>query len=164
MNRRANRKSMSAGSWALLLGGGGVAIFHLALLAQRLRTDAIANPMVALKWVSAFALVGIAWLLHRRGVAVGRGRTALVLTLLALLLHVGGATPPLTVPGGEDLLAALPLGLAAIASVVIVVWRSGRLRPTSPRPRRFVFAPPVATPIALDPRSALFVPRPPPVR
>jgi hypothetical protein len=164
MSGPVNRSRAQVGRWALLVGGAGLALFHLALLAERLRTEAIADPLVALRWLAAVALLGSAWALHRRGVAVGRGRTALVFALLALLLHVGGSTPPLALPGGDDLLAAAPLGLAALASVALFTWRSSDLRYGAPPPPRFASSRPAPIPVALDPRTALFVPRPPPCR
>ncbi len=70
---------------ALLIAG-----FHAGLLGRRL-FGAELDAAVLARWGGALLLLAVALWLRRRGVSLLWGRQALVLWLLVLLLHAGGA-------------------------------------------------------------------------
>ena len=156
---------------ALSLAGGAVALFHAALLAERLRDFSIAEPAVLTSWLGAAALGVLALYLRRRGLTLTSGRSGLVFWLLVLLLHLGFAP---TTPGmvRAQQLLALPLEIAAISfttflatALVAALLFAVRARSVAriPVPTREV--PERSRPLpalALGSLAALFVPRPPP--
>ncbi len=88
--------------------------FHAVLFWQRILDLSLFEPVPALRWLATVALLYGLWRLHRRGVSLLRGRGAVVLWLLILLLHVsfwGPLAEPTTASGGwagTGLLLALP--------------------------------------------------------
>jgi len=78
---------------ALQIAGSALLLFHGWLLWERMSAGELLEPSVALRWAAALPLA-LAWIAHRRrGLSPFRGRRALVLWLLAALLHWhGGAT------------------------------------------------------------------------
>jgi len=88
--------------------------FHAVLLWQRVLDLSLFKPVPAIRWLATAALLIGLYRLRRRGVYLLRGRTAIVLWLLVLLLHVSfwGPLPAATSTcegwAGTGLLLALP--------------------------------------------------------
>lgn len=145
----------------LLLGlGAGLGLFHLQLLWARLSEGALLRPGVALRWGLGLLAVAGFLQLRRRQVPLIRGRRALGLWTLVLLLHwsaasdpagVGRPSPeflvplPVTITLAAALLATSLLGtptasrplvpLAALAAARADLPRGGAaLLPSRPRP------------------------------
>ncbi|HPA94796.1 MAG TPA: hypothetical protein PLT41_01815 [Thermoanaerobaculia bacterium] len=145
----------------------GLVLLHLGLLWSRLADLSLWRPEVGLRWLGALLLLGAGALHRRRGHSLLRGRGALALWILVLLLHAGSspATARPLPPSGHPpeaprLLWALPLALAAVAfSLAAAIRRTPALADPAAanrlRDRR------AAAASALAPR-ALDAPRPPP--
>lgn len=159
---------------ALALGAAYLVALHAELLWQRIASQTLFEPLVALKWAGAAALVaGLAWM-WRAGIPILRGRRAVVFWMLVLLLHAGTTVPAvedlaadLSDPAAGGLLLVLPL-CATLATVFELGRRLLERRPAARPARR-----PVPRWLAFEgpPRPALaqgFGPlvscRPPPSR
>lgn len=149
--------------WLGPLGAVALVAFHADLLRQRLADASITEPGVALRWLATLGvLAGLGWL-ARRGVPLLRDRRALVLWLVALLLHFGASPTVSFCPEWLALPAVTAVGLASIEL-------GRRFRPAER------FEPPALVPVGRPsgrptrpvsrPRSHLpaFLPRPPPFR
>lgn len=134
---------------SLVAGVIGLAAHHVLLFGQRLVDRSILEPAVGLRWLAAFLLIAGLGALARRGVRFGEARSASVVAILVLLLHVGLAVPPaagsaaLAPPSG--LLAVLPV---AVVFAGLVEWlrltpgaRCEPTRPARPQHRRTQDAP-----------------------
>ena len=106
---------------------GFLVAFHVLLLWERLVESTLFEPVPAIRWLATLALMLGVYRLHRNGVSLLRGRGALVLWLLVLLLHASFwgplADPGVTADGwtGSGLLLALPaltIVLGRLASVI----------------------------------------------
>ncbi len=133
---RVERRRVSAWSALGALAIAGLALFHAALLLERLADASIAHPEVLAQWVGALLLAAGAFALRRQGSSLLSGRSALVFWLLVLLLHVGFGSG-VTVTGGEtgssrQLLLLLPLAAFAAAATSGVTRRERR-QPASAR-------------------------------
>jgi hypothetical protein len=110
---------------ALQIAGSALLFFHGWLLWERMSAGELLQPPVALRWAAALPLA-LAWIAHRRrGLSPFRGRRALVLWLLAALLHWhGGATT-------DDSVQPAWLIAAPVVSLVSVglILTSSRIRP-----------------------------------
>lgn len=62
-------------------------VFHAVLLWQRVLDLSLFEPVPAIRWLATAVLSAGVYRLHRRGVSLIRGRSALVFWLLVLLLH-----------------------------------------------------------------------------
>ncbi len=153
----------------LALGVAYLVALHAELLWQRIASQTLLEPWVALKWGAAAALVAALLRLRSAGVSLWRGRRAIVLWMLVLLLHAGAAVPTaeeLAAPGGASgLLFVLPL-CASVATVFEIgrrlLVRRLEARPARPLlPRRLLFAPPRA-PAFADGFGRVLGARPPP--
>jgi len=136
-----------------------VAAFHLEILIARLADATIARPEVALRWVASAVLIAVANELRRRSVLLS-GRTAWVLALAVLLLHLGAPPAPST-PALAGLLASLPVGVALACAAWVAAPRAIR-RHRRPRGSTRRSGRPAAVP-RLGSLSCRFVPRPPPL-
>ena len=93
---------------------GFLIAFHAVLLWERLADSTLFEPVPAIRWLATVALIALLVRLHRKGVSLLRGRGALVLWLLVLLLHASFwgpvADPTISCDGwgGPGLLLALP--------------------------------------------------------
>jgi hypothetical protein len=102
------RRALGLASVGLLVA------FHAVLLWERLVDSTLFEPVPAIRWLATVALMGVLYRLHRNGLSMFRGRGAVVLWLLVLLLHVSFwgplADPAATGTGwdGWGLLLALP--------------------------------------------------------
>jgi hypothetical protein len=108
---RAHRLLISASAVLLILG---LAAFHAILLWQRVLDLSLFKPIPAIRWLATAALIVSLYRLHRQGVSLVRGRSAVVLWLLVLVLHVSfwvplaDASPTCDGWTGAGLLLALP--------------------------------------------------------
>ena len=146
-------------------GAGALVAFHVWLFAGRLRDDSLLEPGVAVRWLLAFALVGLAVLFRRQRLPLGSGRSGVVFWLLALLLHLGGTPLPFPDDPAAELLVALPLGVAAPLVLALAAARfAGRapLATARTRARRAGWTPPRRVAILLAGLASHVVPRPPP--
>ncbi len=151
----------SLGVFAVLALAG----MHLPLLAQRLSDASISRPGVLLRWLLVPVLVAAFAVLRHRGHSLVRGRAALVLWLLVLLLH---AAPATTADGSHDLLLLPPVAVGALGTVVWIVavaLRSVRKTARAEGASRRRSRAPLAFALPASPLfgSAAFAPRPPPV-
>jgi hypothetical protein len=122
----------------------GLVILHLHLLLRRLDDLTILRPGVILRWALGLLLVALLLGLRRLGVPLLHGRRALAFWLMVLMLHAGAGAPFETglpaMPGPDDLLFVLPLGLTVLLLLAAgLVARGERIparAPAPPRPRR----------------------------
>jgi len=140
------------GSLAVL----AVVALHLPRLISRLRDASIVEPGVLLRWLLVPVVLAAFVALRRRGVPLMRGRAAVAVWLLVLLIHA----MPMVSDGGHDLLVVAPVALALLAAVAEIVRRLGPVVARGKAPRRvpLSFAPPASPAFAF----AGFLPRPPP--
>ena len=143
---------------AVALGAAYLVALHAELLWQRIASQTLLEPLVALKWGAAAVLVAALLRLRSAGVSLWRGRRAVVVWMLVLLLHAGAAGPaPGELAADQGGASGLLLVLPLCASVATVFELGRRLldrrlrdrglgaRPARPRlPRRLLFAPPPA--------------------
>lgn len=106
------RKMLISASATLLIAF--LIAFHAVLLWQRVLDLSLFKPVPAIRWLATAALLVGLYRLHRQGVSLVRGRSAVVLWLLVLVLHVS-FWGPLTEPSatcdgwiGPGMLLALP--------------------------------------------------------
>lgn len=108
-----------------LFGVAALVLFHLLLLWRRLEDLSLLEPPVILRWLATVALLGALVYLGRSGIPLLRGRKALVLWLLVLLLHVSVAAPgPAGEPDSGGLAEAalqLTLALPAVGSTALLL-------------------------------------------
>ena len=108
---RVRRLLISASATLAILG---LTAFHGILLWQRVLDLSLLKPIPAIRWLATAALIVGLYRLHHRGVSLVRGRGAVVLWLLVLLLHVSFAGPladpssPCHGLTGSEFLLALP--------------------------------------------------------
>lgn len=103
--------------------------FHAVLLWQRVLDLSLFKPVPAIRWLATAALLIGLYRLRRRGVSPLRGRTAIVLWLLVLLLHVSfwGPLPAATSTfedwAGAGLLLALPAITIVLGLIFPSIWK-----------------------------------------
>lgn len=159
---------------SLVLAVGYLVALHAEILWQRIASKTLLEPIVALKWAAAAALVAALLRLRSAGVPLWRGRRAVLVWMLVLLLHAGTA-----VPAAEELAAGLSdradasslllvLPLCVSLATVFELGRrllAGRVeaRPAPrPMPRRLLLAAP-PRPAFVDGLGRALASRPPPV-
>jgi hypothetical protein len=156
-------------AWAGRAAVGILLLFHAWLLWAHATSGKLFEADVALRWaIAGFLALGF-WSLRRFGLPLFRGRRAVVLWLLVVLLHGhaiwtgdAGQVLPVTVPQAAVDLVPAGLQLAAtLSAVLLVAWLTARAAATglrscqaAPRPRPFGLPVAVAT--------LRFAPRPPP--
>jgi hypothetical protein len=105
--------------------------FHLILLGARVADGSVLDPAVAVEWVTGLALLLGLVRLHRLGLSVVRGRNALILWLLVLLLHAVAVAPgengSLELRVGQSFLGIVPIGVA----IGFVIFRLAGLLPST---------------------------------
>src|SRR5262245_28458447 len=124
---------------ALLRYGTGAAVaglvfFHAWLVGRRLADPAGPDPKVLLRWGAGLAVLGALLWLRRLGLSVVRGRKALALWTVALLLHGNAPTGPVvgdaqSPAGPETLVLVLPGVLSAVTASAFLLLASLRPRP-----------------------------------
>ncbi|MDH3745187.1 MAG: hypothetical protein OES47_08815 [Acidobacteriota bacterium] len=96
-------------------------LFHGRLLWTRLVDGSVLEPVVAARWLFGLVLAGLLIELRRRHASPLRGRSALVMWLLVVLLHAVALVPGVEVAAGAEgaveLLLVLPAG-ALVATVL----------------------------------------------
>jgi hypothetical protein len=174
---RGGRRAAPRGPLAWLAAGTAAALtlwlvpFHIWLLWERLSDLSIGQPIVALRWLGAVALVAAGIREARQGRSLLRGRRALALWTLAFLLHAG-ATPvqghplPLSAPPPPaiHLLWLVPLALAGgLPELAEHLAAALRRRDSGARPTRY-WESAEGRPLPNTPgqRPELGAPRPPP--
>lgn len=104
MNRQPVRRALLGrspawSSWrglrfaAWVVGLAFVVGLHVDLLAERIVSQTFLTPEVALRWFLSGLLLGALALLRWRGISLVRGRPALVIWTLVLLLHAMALLP-----------------------------------------------------------------------
>jgi hypothetical protein len=136
------------------LGVLAIVALHVPRLIERLRDASFTEPGVLLRWLLVPIVLGALLALRRRGVSLVRGRGALALWLLILLIHA------LPAPGNPVLVAPAPA--AALALLLVAVSIAGALRRTAERVLRRPVARVFALPSSPELALAGFSPRPPP--
>lgn len=144
------------------LAAAGLVVFHLLLFRERVASLTLLDPVVALRWGAAVALVLGLVRLHRAGVPLLSGRKALVVWSLVAVLHasmvpgVGGLTATLA-----EADAGLWLALALSGWLLLPGTRAGAARGLlnhgTPRPST-----PELVPVLRAACLAALSPRPPP--
>lgn len=144
---------------AIQIAGGLLLVFHGWLLWERMSAGELLQPAVGLRWAAAL-LLAWAWVAHRqRGLPLLRGRRALVLWLLAALLHWHG--------GAVTQESAQPTWLLVAPAISVMSVGLIALEPR-PRSRRSPLAAassvtPSRVTLWIAPRlSPHLLPRPPP--
>lgn len=131
------RRLIVSGAGALLLAY--LVVFHSLLLWQRVLNLSLFEPVPALRWLATLALLVALYRLRRQGVSLVRGRRALVVWFLVLLLHVcfwGPLSDPAVAAERPipNLLLVLPTAGALTAFVFFFLRKSlGRIRLESGR-------------------------------
>jgi len=125
----------------------GLVLFHVWLLWKSLSDQSLFEPVIALKWLVAVALLGAVWRLRSTGHLVFRGHRAGVFWLLVLLLHVQLPLTPIAesaVAAASEVTAsgwlwALPATVSIGASFALAfglfLFAAGRALLAVPRPR-----------------------------
>jgi hypothetical protein len=160
--RRLLASIATAGLWAALLW------FHAHLLWQRITDLTLFEPVVALRWGATVVILVALARLRRLGVPLFRGRRALILWLVVLLLHAGSVAAVgsrLEIVAEAGAVAEAGLLIAASLWLLALAGGFGKRSAGSDLVRRRAWPPrpaPAALPCApgsLDPLS----PRPPPL-
>ena len=155
------------------LSAGLLAIFHLQLLWDRLVDLANLEIGAAIRWLATAAILGVVACLWKRGVSIFRGRPALVLWILVLLVHIqtpfGGPLAASSSTEGspaDDLLLVLPVSVS-LAVVGRILFSSAQRSGTADRLRLRESAFKLLNPLpAIRPRAGFFTslsPRAPPL-
>jgi hypothetical protein len=125
--RAGVRKILLSASAALLISL--LFAFHALLLWQRVLDLSLFKPVPAIRWLATAALLIGLYRLRRRGVSLLRGRKAVVLWLLVLLLLVSfwGPLPAATSTfegwAGSGLLLALPAISIVLGLISPSIWK-----------------------------------------
>jgi len=112
--RRALVSIAIRGLWAALL------CLHIHLLWQRITNLTLFEPLVAVRWGTAVLTITALVRLRHIGVPLFRGRAAMILWLVILLLHAGSAAAvgsQLEIVADAGLLVAASLWFLALADV-----------------------------------------------
>lgn len=135
---RVARSARAIARWSLAAVGAALAVFHLYLFWDRLVGGALLDPAVAGRWAAAAVLVAALAALRRIGVPLARGRNAVVVCSLVVLLHAWGrAVPPVAVDGASP----ADSGLIFVLPSTLSVLGLGLLCATAPRRCTVAFRP-----------------------
>lgn len=108
----------------LIAAGVILVLFHVWLLSNQALAGQLAEPGRLLRWLAAFSLLGALIVLRLRGVSLLRGRKAVAVWLLAVLLHgptVADRIGTAGFPAVSEVAAAL--GQLAVASAAVAGLR-----------------------------------------
>jgi hypothetical protein len=113
---------------------GGLVLFHVWLAGRRLADPTGLDPHVLFRWLAGFGVVGALLWLRRLGLPLLRGKKALALWTVALLLHGNSGTARLaaeaeatTAP--EALVLVLPGVLSLVTASALLLVAALRPRP-----------------------------------
>jgi hypothetical protein len=125
-------------------------LFHAWLMGRRLSDPTALDPRVLLRWLAALAVVGALLWLRRLGLPLLRGRKALALWTVALLLHGNAGTGALatvtqTTSGPETLVLVIPGVLSVATASALLLFASVRPRPLLAPARCSGLTPPFAS-------------------
>ena len=103
----------------LTAAGAIVVLFHVWLLSGQVWTGAFAEPGRILRWLFAFALLAGLVALKRQGAPIWRGRKAVAIWLLAVVLHAPSLDPAglPALPEVANVLAEIAIASAAAAGL-----------------------------------------------
>lgn len=133
---RIARSARAIVRWSVAAAGLTLAVFHLYLFWDRLAGGDLLDPAVAGRWLAAAALVAVLAVLRRIGVPLARGRNAVVVWSLVMLLHAWGrGVPPVSGESASPVDAGLIFVLPSTLSVVGL----GLLCANAARPRPVAF-------------------------
>jgi hypothetical protein len=144
-------------------------LFHVWLLGGQAWAGELADPGRLLRWVVAVGLVAAILALRRQGASLFVGRKALVIWLLAALLHGPALADRIATPGVRALasvtttLTQIALASAAALGLALLVgWRAARRQSDALLRTDFVVKA-GSTVHACSPHALLTIaPRPPP--
>jgi hypothetical protein len=135
---RVARSARAIARWSAAAAIATLAAFHVYLFWDRLAGGDLLDPAVAGRWVAAAALVAALVALRRIGVPLARGRNAVVVWSLVVLLHAWGrAVPPVpsddASPADAGLIFVLPSTLSVVG-LGLLCATAARRRPVAFRP------------------------------
>jgi hypothetical protein len=112
----------------------GLVVLHAAIFWSHLDSGRLMEPLTAGRWLISFCLVGFLVVLRRRGVPLFRGRRALVVWMLVVLLHwtAGAPAQPATIdaPHATGILFLLPATaaplIAAAAALLLIAFSTAQ--------------------------------------
>src|SRR5215510_3177137 len=104
----------------------GLVLFHAWLVGRRLADATALDPRVLFRWLGGLAVVGALLWLRRLGLPLLRGRKALALWTVALLLHGNAGTGALateadSASGPGALVLVIPGVLSVVAASTILL-------------------------------------------
>lgn len=127
---RVARSARAIARWSAIAAGLALVIFHIVLFRDRLVGGELLDPVVAVRWLAAAALVSALLVLRRMGIPLASGRKAFIIWLLVALLHAssGGVSPttepPIRVDAG--LIFVLPSTLTVVGLGLLCVIAAKR--------------------------------------
>jgi len=151
---------------SLTVAGTALVVFHVWLLAGQVWSGAIGDPGLLVRWLVAAGLIAGLVALRRQGESLVLGRKAVVMWVLAALLH-GPALATRThadVPPIPEVIVTLAQTVATLGGLIGLGWCLATLRGR----RRHLFA--VIHMVTAGPcvpacphaAGTVFAPRPPP--
>jgi len=155
---------------ALAIVGLFLVVFHGWLFAGQVWEGQLADFALASRWLIAAGLAFGLWALRRQQAPLFRSRRAVALWLLAALLHGPALADRFDVnapalPEAAAVLVQASTGAAVLAGLLILLALALRATRRTPRLPAHLL---VRMPVAADPHrsgwTAVFAPRPPPLR
>jgi hypothetical protein len=152
---------------ASLALGWLLAVFHGWIFAVQAFNGEIAEPWLALRWAAAIAVIAGFVRLRRSGRSILRGRSAVALWLLVVLLHAPAVAdrvndPLPALPEVVTLLARESAAAGALASLLGLAALAAHRRERRAVPSGRPHSEPVFS-AWLAPTQSALAPRPPPV-
>jgi hypothetical protein len=144
-------------------------LFHGWLFAGQAWEGQLADFGQASRWLIAAGLAFGLWTLRRQGAPMLRGRRAVALWLLAALLHGPALADRFDVsaqalPEAAAVLVQVSTSIAALGGFLILLGLALRTKRQAPRLRASLVRIPVVADSHRFGQTAVFAPRPPPLR
>jgi len=151
---------------SLTVAGTALVVFHVWLLAGQVWSGAIGDPGLLVRWLVAAGLIAGLVVLRRQGESLVLSRKAVVMWVLAALLHGPALATRLdaAVQPTPEVIVTLAQSVATLGGLIGLGWSLGALRGR----RRHLFAvihrvtAGVFVPAYPHAAGSIFVPRPPP--